>query len=53
MEVAAKSFSAMIKRGEQLTPNQMSYVDGIYERVMDNLGFGGAKNIHKGNRRTE
>ena len=36
---AATSFEAILKRGERLTPSQLSYVDGIYEQVMKCAGF--------------
>jgi hypothetical protein len=51
MEKAAVEFDELLKRGLSLTPNQYSYINGIYERLMDNAGFGGAGNVHKGNKR--
>jgi hypothetical protein len=51
MEKAAVEFDALLKQGQTLTPNQLNYLNGIYERVFDNAGFGGAGNIHKGQRR--
>lgn len=38
-EKAAKQFNAIIKSGRKLTPNQLSYVDGIYEKTMKGAGF--------------
>ena len=36
---AAHSFEDRLKRGEELTPNQLSYIDGIYESVMKGMGL--------------
>ncbi len=36
---AATSFEDILARGGRLTPNQLSYVDGIYEQVMKCAGF--------------
>lgn len=34
MEQAAHDFDAALKRGDELTPAQRNYVDGIYEKTM-------------------
>jgi hypothetical protein len=39
MMEAYSSFKNLTDRGETLTPNQMSYVDGIYEKVFKALGL--------------
>ena len=39
MEKAAMDFDEAIKRGEELTPGQRNYCDGIYEKVMLGAGF--------------
>jgi hypothetical protein len=38
-EIAAVRFNEMVERGEELTPNQLSYVDGIYEKTMAGAGM--------------
>ena len=37
--LAVVNFSAMAANGETFTPNQLSYIDGLYERVMQNAGL--------------
>lgn len=39
MKEAARSFRSMVERNEKFTPNQLSYIDGIYEKVMAGAGF--------------
>lgn len=36
---AARSFHSIVQREEKLTPNQISFVDNIYERLMASKGF--------------
>jgi hypothetical protein len=36
---AALSFAAMAANNETFTPAQLSYIDGLYERVMRNAGL--------------
>lgn len=36
---AARSFWDIIRRGGMLTPNQLSYIDGIYEMVWKGKGY--------------
>jgi len=36
---AAKSFYAITERNEKLTPNQISFVDNIYEKLFASKGF--------------
>jgi hypothetical protein len=36
---AAKDFDAMLKRGESLTPGQLSFVEGIYEAMWRGAGY--------------
>ncbi len=36
---AAQSFQGIILRHETLTPNQLSFVDSIYEKTMKAAGF--------------
>ena len=45
MENAAVEFEAAIKKGEELTPGQRSYIDGIYEKTMLGAGLP-AVNLH-------
>jgi hypothetical protein len=42
---AARDFDAMLKRGEDLTPGQMSYIDGILESMWDGAGYESV-NVH-------
>jgi hypothetical protein len=42
---AAQDFDAILKRGDDLTPNQMSYIEGILEAVWDGAGYPSA-NVH-------
>ena len=42
---AAQDFDAMLKRGEDLTPGQLSYIDGILEAVWDGAGYESV-NVH-------
>ena len=34
MEIAVTRFQGILEAGEKLTPNQLSYVDAIYEKTM-------------------
>lgn len=36
---AAKQFNQFVKGGEKLSPNSISYVDSIYEKVFKAAGF--------------
>lgn len=42
----AANFSQMAKRGETFSPAQLSYIDGMYEKVMKKMGLGGADVKH-------
>lgn len=42
---AAQDFDAMLKRGEDLTPGQRSYIEGILESVWDGAGYESV-NVH-------
>jgi len=42
---AARDFDALLKRGEMLTPGQLSYVDGIYEAMWRGAGYDSV-NLH-------
>lgn len=46
LQEALQGFSDMIKRNEQFTPNQLSFIDGIYEKAMEKLGFESVKTKH-------
>ena len=39
MERAAKSFRTLLANGEELTPGQHSFLEGIYESTMRGAGF--------------
>ena len=39
-EGAAKRFGRILRDGDSLTPNQYSYLDAIYEKVMLAVGLG-------------
>lgn len=41
----AKEFHALIQK-QELTPNQYSYIDGIYETTMKALGFPSVERHH-------
>jgi hypothetical protein len=41
MEQAARSFKILLAEGENLTPGQRSYCEGIYETVMRAAGLEG------------
>jgi hypothetical protein len=49
-ESAARSFLSMLKKGQTLTPGQLSYADGIYEKMMKSAGFGSV-NVHSDRRK--
>lgn len=42
---AAQDFDVMLKRGEDLTPGQRSYIEGILEAVWDGAGYDSV-NVH-------
>ena len=44
-EKAARSMLSLLKNGETLTPNQLAYCDGLYEKVMKGLGMPSV-NVH-------
>jgi hypothetical protein len=46
MEHAANSFRAMLKNGERLTPNQYSYQEAIYEKLLKAAGFDSVNTHH-------
>lgn len=48
----AKAFQAKIDQGDELTPNVMSYIDGIYENTMKGAGLGSVGLRIDGKRRT-
>lgn len=39
MEEAADRFNDILKSGDDLTSNQLNYVDGMYERTMEGMGL--------------
>ncbi len=41
----ARQFSNFIERGVRLSPNQLSFVDGLYEKVFKAAGYGSV-NLH-------
>ena len=43
---AARGFNAIIQRKEKLTPNQLSFVESIYEKVFEAKGFESCKVHH-------
>lgn len=50
MENAARSFKAMLDNGEELTPGQRSYTEGIYEKVWRGAGYDSV-NVHADKKR--
>lgn len=50
LERVAVNFNTIISRGEDLTPAQHSYLDGIYDKTMEGAGFG-AINVHSDRRK--
>lgn len=44
---AAEQFHQAIQRGEKLTPNQLSFVDAIYEAMWRGKGFDSARSTFK------
>ena len=49
-EKAARNFLTLLKGGGELTPGQMSYVDGLYEQTFRGAGFEGL-NVHSDRRK--
>ena len=49
-ETAARSMLTLLKNGEELSPGQLSYADGIYEQVMKAMGLPSV-NVHSDKRR--
>jgi len=43
METAIGRFRGMLDAGEKLTPNQLSYVEAIYEKTMEGAGLPAAR----------
>ena len=42
-ENAARNFLMLLKNGEDLTPGQLAYCDGLYEQTMRGAGYEGLK----------
>jgi len=42
---AANDFNGMIKRNEQFSPGQISYIEGLYEKIWKAAGYD-ACNLH-------
>jgi hypothetical protein len=39
----ARDFSERLAKGEELTPNGLSYIDGLYEKMFEGSGLPAAK----------
>jgi hypothetical protein len=52
LETAARSMLILLRNGEDLTPGQLSYADGIYEQTMKALGLGHVPVHHDSGRLT-
>lgn len=49
-EKAVRDLQLMVDQGETFTPNQLSYIEGLYEKTMEGLGFGSC-NVHSDRRK--
>jgi hypothetical protein len=48
---AYQSFKAMAEAGKKFSPNQMNYIEGLYEKCMEGAGFGACDLKHDFGRR--